>query len=151
MDLFFAVWAPTENTFWDSWINANIVDNNHVYTSEYPGISISSSTNQFWLPTKPTGSNDANGNPITQLVDGWHANIKVSGPLVQEFTYSLDQYHANGQLKNIFDRTWAVQIFQLTYRDADANTGFPAGYRNNTGVCYTDMLDFSSPTNIWAT
>lgn len=134
----FAVWAPDEATFWASWVTAGIVTAPHTYTSEYPGVEVTSQSAHGWIPP------DANGDPIT----GWHANVRVTGPLVAEMTYGIDQ-HDEGALKNVFDRTWATLIFQLEWREADATTGFPAGYRNATGVWYCDPRDFKSPTNTW--
>ena len=149
-ELKFGVWSPDEATFWASWVTAGIVDEDGNFTAEYPGIQISSQTDQGWTPTRPTGAVDEDGNPIFEPVPGWHANVRVTGQLADEMTYGLDQYDAEGNLKNVFDRTWAVQIFQLTQQPADLATGFPAGFRNNTGVTYADTRDFSSQANVWA-
>ena len=148
--ILFGVWAPSEAVFWASWVTAGIVDEDGNFTAEYSGIQISSQTDQGWTPTRPTGEFDEDGNPIMEAIAGWHCNVRVSGPLVAEMTYGLDQYDAEGNLKNVFDRTWAVNIFQLSEQPADPTTGFPAGYRNNTGVTYADSNDFTSPSNVWA-
>ena len=85
------------------------------------------------------------------MVSGWHCNVRVtnSGGLVDEMTYGLPQTDESGNLLNVFDRTWAVNIFQLSEQPADPETGFPAGYRNATGVTYCDARDISTPENTW--
>lgn len=153
MTIQFAVWSPDEETFWQSWINAGIIeideDGKRQFTSEYPGIEVSDQTMQGWVPQRPTGATDEDGHPIMGPVPGWHCNVQVTGPLVDEMTYGLDQRDEDGNEKSVFDRTWATNIFALTYRDADPQTGFPSGYRNNTGVCYADSKDLSSASNVW--
>ena len=134
MDIHFGVWAPDQETFWNSWIVAGICSAPYEFTSEYPGIEVTSS----WPG-------------IIDGVDGWHANVKVTEPLVSEMTYGLNQHDANDNLLSIWDRTWAAQIFNLTETDIDPVTGFPTGYRNNTsGVKYCDPSEFKSPSNVWA-
>jgi len=146
----FGVLATTEQAFWDSWEAAGIVDSNRNFTSEYPGIEVSTSWNGQVVKTPAVL--DGNGNETTPavIVNGWHCNVRVTGPLVAEMTYGLDQFDEDGNLKSIFDRTWATNIFQLTYQEADPATGFPAGYRNASGtVSYADPPDFSSPSLVW--
>lgn len=133
MNIDFCVWAPDEATFWQSWIDAGICTAPRVFAPEYPGIIVSDETSQGWKATR-------SGAPAT----GWHANIRVSGPLVAEFTYGLEQ------IGSIWDRTWAAEVFLLAAQDADENTGFPAGMRNSVGVTYADPAALSSPSNIWA-
>lgn len=137
----FAVWSPDEETFWTSWIVAGICSAPHTYTEKYPGIIISDQTSQGWEPTKEDGT----------LIPGWHANIKITNSnLIWQFTNGLPQTDKNGNLLNLFDRTWATYVFSLTEQPKDPITGFPAGYRNNTGVTYCDTRDIKSPSNIWA-
>lgn len=159
----FAVWAPDEKTFWDSWEAAGIVTSDvdeegnptgtYTFTSEYPGIIISSQSDQGWVPERETGNvitgEDGSERPEKEPVPGWHCNVKVVGPLVSEMTYGLDQTDDDGKLLDVFQRTWATMIFQLEWRDADMATGFPAGYRNETGVCYCDISSIKSPSNVW--
>lgn len=155
MDLYFALRATSEQAFWDSWITAGICTAPNEFTSEYPGISISSQTDQGWVPSKDTGKmlTDELGNEYPEKLpaSGWHANVRVSGSLVAEMTYSLDQYDEAGNLKSIFDRTWAINVFNLTWQEVDPVSNFPAGYRNPAGtVSYCDPADLKSATNVWA-
>lgn len=148
----FAVWAPDEATFWSGWIAAGIVDADHNPTAEYrSGFVISDQTSQGW---RPTGHmiDDGMGNMVPEMepVPGWHANVRVYGDLAAEMTYGLAQTDADGNLLDVFDRTWATHIFSLTQQPADPVTGFPAGYRNSDGVTYCDVRDLSSPSNVWA-
>lgn len=147
----FAVWAPDEATFWAGWIAAGIVDADHNPTAEYRnGFVISDQTSQGWVPTRPTGAVDDDGNPIMEPVPGWHANVRVYGDLAAEMTYGLAQTDADGNVLDVFDRTWATNIFSLTEQPSDPVTGFPAGFRNTSGVTYCDVRDLSSPSNVWA-
>lgn len=148
----FSVWSPDEATFWASWVNAGIieiVDGERQFTAEYPGINV---TAGHWpgsvIKTPEVTHEDGTVTPAV-LVTGWHCNVRVMGPLVAEMTYGLAQTDADGNLRNLFDRTWAVQIFQLTEQLADINTGFPSGYRNVDGVTYCDTRDIKSPDNKW--
>lgn len=158
MILDFAVWAPDRQTFDQSWINAGIFERddqgNIRFTPEYPGISISAQDEEGWAPTRPTGQiiDDGTGNMIAEVevVPGWHANVRVSGAVADAMTQGLNQYDADGNLKNIFERTHAVDVFGLTEQPLDPATNFPAGYRNSTGVTYADLVDLKSPTNCWA-
>jgi hypothetical protein len=130
----FGIYASDEETFWQSWRDAGIVDENNNFLPEYSdGIQLSTS----W------------GGQIDG-VPGWHCNARVYGPLEAEFTYGLDQTDEHGQLLDIFERTWANMVFSLTEQPVDEATGFPAGWRNDTGVTYTDTQNFSSPSNVWA-
>jgi len=136
----FAVWAPTEETFWQSWIARGICTAPYQWTPDYPGIQISDQTAQGWTPMREDGSH----------VPGWHANVRITGPLVAEFTHTLEQYDEDGDLLPLFDRTWASEVFGLTAQPADPVTGFPAGMRNSTGVTYADLRDIRTPANTWA-
>jgi len=135
----FAVWSPDEATFWSSWISAGICTAPREFSPEYPGMQITDQTSQGWTPVDNDGA----------TVPGWHANVRVSGPLVAEMTYGLPQVGEDGQVLSIFDRTWATHIFALTEQPQDHVTGFPAGYRNATGVTYCDVRDIKTPTNGW--
>lgn len=146
----FAVWSPSEAVFWNSWVAAGIVDADRNVLPEYAnGFVISDQTSQGWTPTRATGQVDGEGNPILEAVPGWHANVRVYGDLAQEMMYGLAQTDADGNMLNVFDRTWATHIFTLTQQPADPVTGFPAGYRNADGVTYCDVRDLSSPSNVW--
>ena len=134
----FAVWAPDEATFWQSWIARGICTAPYQWTPDYPGIQISDQIQQGWTPTREDGS----------PVPGWHANVRITWPLVAEFTHSLAQYGEDGDLLPLFERTWAAEVFGLTAQPADNETGFPAGMRNSSGVTYADARDIHTPTNV---
>ena len=153
----FAVWAPSEAAFWQSWIDSGvveIVDGVRQYTAEYPGIFATADGGWNGIIVKTPAVLDEDGNEITPavMVDGWHTNVRVHGPLVDQMTAGLDQYEADGEtLKSVFDRTHAVTVFGLTNTPADAATGYPVGYANTaSGVRYADPRDFSSPSNVIA-
>lgn len=131
----FGVWAPDEATFKQSWIDAGILEDveGYVFAPEYVDhIIISDQTRQGWAPSR-------NG----EAVAGWHANVRVTGLVAQQFSYGLPQEG------DIWARTWAAEVFQLIEQAADPTTGFPAGYRNAAGVTYCDPSAFSSPSNAW--
>lgn len=146
----FALWSPTEATFWQDWTTAGIVTEPYQFTPSYPGIIISDQTKQGWVPTRATGQLDQDGRPIMEAVPGWHANVRIEGPLVDQFTAGLPQTDAQGKLLPLFQRTHATAFFGLTQQPADATTGFPAGMRSKTGVHYCDPTTFKSPSNVWA-
>lgn len=166
----FGVWAPDQATFWQSWANAGIIKADGVVTAEQPngayitpieyedayqGISTTADTWNGQV-VKVQAVLDVDGTLITPavMVSGWHCNVIVYGehlidPTLQgSLTYGLDQHDEDGNLKSIWDRTWADLVFSLTEQAADPSTGFPAGYRNATGVTYCDPAEFSSPSNI---
>lgn len=128
----FGVWAPDEATFWQSWIDAGICSAPNVFTPEYRGIEVTT--------TWPGIVINGEGEPVP----GWHCNVRVVGPLEAEFTYGLPQEGT------IWERTWAAEVFGLTPQESDPVTGFPAGYRNGSGVTYADPAAFLSPSNVWA-
>lgn len=151
MQLRFAIRATSEADFWQSWEAAGIVDANRHYRPEYPGIIVygQDMPSGGWTPTRSTGQVDEDGNDIREAVSGWHANVVVDGPLATEMTYGLAQSGPDGEQLSIFDRTWATNIFNLTWQEADPVSCFPAGYRNAAGtVSYCDQSDFKSPTNV---
>jgi hypothetical protein len=146
----FGVWAPDEATFWASWQAAGIVDANRNFKPEYSnGIQLTTSWGGQVVKTPAVMDGMTVVTPAV-MVPGWHCNVRVYGQLEAEFTYGLAQTDANGDVKDIFDRTWAAEVFTLTEQAADPVTGFPAGYRNSQGVTYTDARNFSSPSNVWA-
>lgn len=151
----FALRATSEKDFWDSWILAGICSAPNEFTREYPGIQMTDKTSQGWAPERTTGrmTVDDFGNKVEEKepVPGWHCNVKVTGTLVKEFEYGLDKYNEDDTLKNIFDRTWAKEVFGLKWQDVDPMSGFPAGYKNAAGtVTYCDTQDIKTPTNTWA-
>lgn len=131
----FGVWAPSEEVFRTSWIEAGILLDQPGYnlSDQYLGVELS--IDQGWPG-------------IIEGVPGWHCNVTVTGPLVAEMTYGLNQTDEQGNLLSVFDRTWAPQIFSLTEQPEDPITGYPAGYRNSAGVMYADYRDFSTPANV---
>jgi hypothetical protein len=158
----FGVWAPDQNTFWQSWADAGIVEKDEQsgdviypiqFTNEYQGISTTADSWHGKIISNP-GNPEADPPVAPTYISGWHCNVIVYGPSLIDptmegsLTYGLDQHDADGNLKSIWDRTWADLVFSLTPQPADPTTGFPAGYRNATGVTYCDPAEFSSPSNI---
>jgi len=131
-EITFAVHAPDAETFWNSWITAGICTAPHEYTENY----------RDHIEVRDWGSGQIDGKA------GWFANVRVTGGLVAEFTYQLPQVGEDGSPLSIWDRTWATHVFQLTYRDRDEATGFPAGYASSQGVAYTDMADIATPYEV---
>lgn len=150
MKLEFAIWAPDEETFWQSWVTAGICTEPRIWTPEYSNLVQITDWDSGQIPIPAIL--DAEGNEITpaSLKDGWFANCRVSGSLAQEFTYGLNQHDENGNLLDIFDRTWAAEVFGLTEQPANSEPGFPPGWRNANGVTYTDMRNILTPYNVWA-
>jgi hypothetical protein len=146
----FGIWAPDEATFWQSWQTAGIVDENRNFKPEYSEIQITAGAWGGQVVKTPAVMDGTTVVTPAVMVSGWHCNARVFGSLEQQFIYGLNQTDQDGNLLDIFDRTWAAEIFQLTEKPEDPETGFPAGYRNNTGVTYTDSRNFSSPSNVWA-
>lgn len=137
----FGVWAPDEETFWQSWIEAGIVevvDGQRRYKAPYAG------------HIDTTTSWDGRVRKEGVVVPGWHTNVRVWGPLEAQFAQGLPQYDEDGHLLPVWQRTHAAAYFGLTQQPADEATGFPAGYRSAAGVTYADVADFSSPSNVWA-
>ena len=143
--IIFGVWSPSEATFWRAWITAGICTAPYEYAPNYVGM-IETTTSWPGIVVKTPAVLDADGNVITpaENVPGWHANVKVSGALVEAFTAGLP---AEG---TIWERTRAAQTFNLTQQEADATTGFPASYRSPEGVTYADPSEFKHPRNVWA-
>lgn len=129
----FGVWAPDQETFWQSWIDAGICTAPGEYAPGYAGMI--DTTWPSW-----DGVVVKNGVPVA----GWHTNVRVWGALEVQFTHGL------AQTGSIWERTHAAQVFGLTPEEADPVTGFPAGMRSPTGVVYADASAFTSPANVWA-
>lgn len=135
----FGVWSPDEATFWQSWIAAGICTAPNVFAPNYTGVEVSTS----W------GGKIARADGTE--ISGWHANVRVSGQLAEAMTAELPQTDDAGNLLELWDRTWAAQVFQLSEVEIDPTTGFPTGYRNTTtGVKYCDPSRFITPSNVWA-
>jgi hypothetical protein len=148
--LTFGIWSPDEATFWTSWRNRGIVDAQNNFMPEYSnGIQLTTSWGGQVVKTPAVMDGTTVVTPAV-MVPGWHCNARVFGSLEQQFIYGLNQVDENGQLLDIFDRTWAAEVFGLTEQPADPDTGFPAGWRNGVGITYTDSRNFSSPSNVWA-
>lgn len=151
MMLEFGIWAPDEPTFWQSWIAAGICTEPRIWTPEYSDFVQITDWHSGRIPIPAVL--DAEGNEITpaSLKAGWFANCRVSRSLAQEFTYGLPQHDPEtGELLDIFDRTWAAQVFGLAEQPANLETNFPAGWRNSLGVTYTDKRNILTPYNVWA-
>lgn len=135
----FGVWARSEQAFWDTWIAAGICESPGVYRPGYAGCIDTTA-----------GAWDGTVYKQGSAVAGWHCNVRVSGPLYEQFTAGLAQTDADGNLLSVWSRTHAAAVFGLTNQAADAATGFPAGMRSASGVTYADANAFSSPSNVWA-
>lgn len=147
----FGIWAPDEATFWASWQAAGIVDENRNFKPEYSnGIQITAGSWGGMVEKTPAVMDGTTVVTPAEMVPGWHCNARVFGPLEHQFTYGLAQTDAQGAILDVFDRTWAAEVFLLIEQPADPVTGFPACYRNSQGVTYTDARNFSSPANVWA-
>lgn len=135
-EITFAVHAQTAEVFWQSWITAGICAAPQEYTAEY----------RDHIEVRDWGSGQIEGK------HGWFANCRVTGSLVAEMTYGLAQEDSEGNPLGIFDRTWAVNIFSLVWRDRDEATNFPAGYVRITPggdvIAYSDMSDISTPHEV---
>jgi hypothetical protein len=144
MEITFAVHAPDAETFWASWITAGIALSPHVYAPGYTDhIEV-----RDWGSGTITTTTIVDGEPVTVTKPGWFCNCRVTGSLVAEMVQGLAQTDENGNLLSVFDRTWAPQIFSLTEQPADPESGFPAGYRNSTGIHYADMKDIATPYEV---
>lgn len=150
MILEFGIWSPDEMTFWQSWITAGICTAPCEWTPEYSDLIQLTDWHSGRIPIPAT--HDEEGNVVTpaSLKAGWFANCRVSRSLALEFTHGREQYDAEGNLLDIFDRTWAAEVFGLSEQPANLETGFPAGWRNSLGVTYTDMRNILTPYNVWA-
>lgn len=143
-ELTFAVRAPDSDTFWNSWITAGICTAPHEYTEAYRDhIEV-----RDWGSGQISTTSIVDGEPVTTIKPGWFCNCRVTGALVAEMTYGLNQFDQDGNLLSIFDRTWATNVFSLTEQPADPESGFPTGYRNSTGVHYADMADIATPYEV---
>lgn len=131
--------SPDEATFWGKWIARGICTAPYEFVGIYAQcVQITTQSRDGWTPTK-------NGVPV----NGWHANFRVTGPLAAQFRAGLPQTDENGAPLGIWQSTNAATVFGLTYQDADPDSGFPAGYRDEVGNVYADASDFKSPTNVW--
>lgn len=145
----FGVWAPSEQVFWDSWQAAGIVDEERRLKPGYTEMQLATSWPGIVVKTPAVMDGMKIVTPAV-LVPGWHANVRVYGALAQEFTYTLPQTDADGNLLPLFQRTWAAEVFGLTDQPANKDTKFPAGMQDKNGVTYCDVADFKSPSNVWA-
>lgn len=129
----FGCWAPDEATFWNTWVAAGIATKPNVLAPGYDNCIQTTADSWHGIVTRDGVA-----------VPGWHCNVRVFGALAAQFTAGCPP---DG---SIWERTRAADVFGLTYHDADAETGFPAGMRTATGVIYADASDFRSPSNVWA-
>ncbi len=135
----FGVWAPSQEVFWQTWIDAGICSAPGEYVPPYLGGV--DTTAGAW-----DGIVYKNGN----AVPGWHCNVMVFGALSDLMSQGLSPCDVAGNPKSVWDRTHAKDFFQLTLEPANPETGFPAGYRSPSGVTYADAASFTSPANAWA-
>lgn len=144
----FAIHAPDEDTFWQSWIDAGICTAPHQYTSDYEDCV---QVHDWGSGRVPTWGTDGEGKPIiTGHKQGWFANAYVTGNVERAMVAGKPQHDENGTLLDVMERTWALLVFSLTWQDRDQVTNFPAGYRNEAGICYTDTRNILTPYNVRA-
>ena len=133
-----AAWSTSEEQFWATMRGLGVVtdvDGTRVQSPEWSGMHFSTQTDQGWVPT------DKEGNPRL----GWHANIRIDGPLFEELTKGLDLD------PGVFDRSWLPELWQLEHRPADPVTNLPGGYITpDGGVVLVDLADIATPANVWA-
>ena len=141
-DIRFTIRALDEATFRARWIEAGILEDTegYVFRAPYPGVELTATQGWSGIIT------DAEGNEVP----GWHANARVTGPLVETMIAGLEQYDENGELLHVIDRTWAAYIFGLTEEQTiDTESGFPYGARTEGGdVQYGDPRDLDTPANV---
>ena len=134
----FGVWAPTEQVFWDTWIEAGICSAPNEYVAPYAGCADTTSTAWDGIVYK-------NG----AAVPGWHTNVRVYGDLEELMRAGKPQCDENGDPLSLWESTRAREVFRLTWRDADPETNFPAGYQSPSGVVYADINDLKSPSVVF--
>jgi hypothetical protein len=141
----FAIHSPTgPEAFWQSWIAGGIVTAPHIYTPDY-GSCVQ--VHDFGII--PIMGTDDEGKPIvTGHKPGWYANAYVSGNIERAMIAGKPQYDEAGLLLPLFDRTWAIQVFGLTWVDTDPLTNFPAGYQTSAGIRYADAAQLITPYNV---
>jgi len=141
-DIRFTIRATDEVTFRARWIDAGILEDaeGYVFRAPYPGVELTATQGWSGIIT------DAEGN----VVPGWHANARVTGPLVETMTAGLEQYDENGNLLPVMQRTWAAYIFGLTEEQSiDPTSGFPYQAKTASGdVQYGDPRELKSPANV---
>ena len=144
----FAIKAPDEQTFWQSWIDAGICTAPHEYTPDYDGCV---QVHDWGSGRIPIFGTDGEGrSTITGQKPGWFANAYVTGNVERAMVAGLPQHDEAGRTLDVMERTWALLVFSLTWQDLDQTTNFPAGYRNAAGVTYTDARNIATPYNVRA-
>lgn len=146
----FSMWAPDQDTFWQAMIAAGICTAPGELSEAYAGC-VEFFTSWPGIVMTVTGTDPQTGEPTYSQVPGWHTNIRVFGQVAEEMTHGLNQYDDQGNLLPIWDRTWAVQVFNLTEVGMDPVTKFPTGYRSDKfGVRYCDFTALKTPSLIIA-
>lgn len=142
----FAIHSPTgPEAFWQSWIDDGICTAPHVYTPDYAGCV---QVHQWGSGLIPIWGVDGEGRPaVTGYKPGWFANAYVSGRIERAMVAGKPQHDEAGAILPLFERTWAAEVFGLTWRDRDPDTNFPAGYASAAGVYYADVSDINTPHN----
>lgn len=133
----FAVRSPDEATFWLSLQDAGVCDAERNFIGAYAGnVQVAD-----WGGIIP----DAEG----KAKPGWYCNVRVNGDVEAYLRNGLPQTDEHGAPLNVFESTRAIELFQLTEQPYDAESKFPAGYRNARGVHYADVRSISTPHNVW--
>jgi hypothetical protein len=152
----FTIRATDEETFRQRWITAGILEDTpsgYKFRPAYPGVELSCMGGWPGIITRTPAVLDANGNVVTpaELVPGWHCNARVTGPLAEAMTAGLPQVDENGNPLNLFQRTWASYIFNLTDapQEIDPASGFPYEAKTvDDAVQYGDADSLKSPANV---
>lgn len=129
----FAVWAPSEQVFWDSWVAAGICIAPYEFHPDYAQCVQLTDWDSGIIPDMP----------------GWFCNVRVFGQIEQAMIAGRPQTDEDGRLLDVFERTWAALVFSLTPQARDEVSNFPAGMRNSAGVTYADIRDIQTPHNVW--
>jgi hypothetical protein len=135
----FAIWAPDEATFWQSWIKRGLAIEPYQFNSAFE-IIITDETSQSWMPG--TWSGKEREQEFTKI-PGWHANIRVTGPTAEKFVHILN-------LDKQPEGKTPEKAIELVSKERDEETKFPAGYQDDDGIVYTDKQNINTPTNVWA-
>ena len=149
----FGVHAPSEEIFWKSWEEAEIVfwkteTKSWEFRDNYK-TNVEVASKQGWngIIIKSHFIEGTGELSVTQL-PGWYTNVIVYGAIANMMLAGLPQYDEDGNLKNIFERSKAIDFFSLTEAPFDEVTKRPKGYKNSSDVVYYDLNDVKTPYNV---
>lgn len=140
--------AAAKLVFMQSWVDAEIFDAEYNYLPPFAGALATNADSWPGIVVKQHESAPGAGDAV--LVPAWHTNVVVYGPqLIAAFLNGQPLVNEDGSRRSVWEYTHAAAYFQLTWKDADPETGFPAGYQSASGVVYADAADFTSPANVF--